>query len=60
MKVIISRRADGVLLVRVRIEGMPELSGELTEECRYRSDFLGYRYEELSALGEGEHDLWPK
>ena len=56
MKVFITHASDSVV-VRSKAEGQGGILEDFKIEVRPGSDFLGWSYEELRALGEGQREL---
>jgi len=49
-----------VVGISARAEGPGRTRGDLRTEVRPGGSFLGWSYDELRALGTGNHDLEPK
>lgn len=50
---------DGVVIVRMRVEGPDRMHGDVQTEIRAGEDFAGLSYDELAALGGGEISFDP-
>lgn len=57
MKVFLQISAHGDILVQARAEGDDGMVGDMGQIVRHGGDFMGHDYDELTRLGEGEHDL---
>lgn len=56
MIVFLTTLDHGDILVQARMEG-DGIVGDLQQTVRQGGEFLGHDFDELTRLGEGEHDL---